>query len=135
MLKQILVVALSILLSTYCTAMPPFKGKIYTPGDIHQFKALLQTNDFVIVDFFAEWCSACKQMKKAIESLAQDKEFDNILFVNINTEYHRALAAEYHVFSLPTVILFVDGTPIHTVYGYYDKKTLKQIIRDTFFSY
>ena len=133
MFNQI-VVTLFILLGS-CNAAPPAnKGKIYTPGDIHQFNTVLQTNDLIVVDFFADWCSLCKQMKKTFESLAQDKEFDSILFVNINTEHHRTLAAEYHVFSLPTVILFVDGTPIHTIYGYYDKKTLKQIIRDTFFS-
>lgn len=109
------------------------RGRIYKPGNDADFQRMLDLNEFVVVDFYADWCSPCKQMDKVINSLAEDDYNNTILFIKVDTEKHHALAAKYHVYSLPTIVLLVDGEPINTIYGYRDKKSFKQIIHDTFF--
>lgn len=109
------------------------KGKIYTPGSVKQFKDMLAANDLVVVDFYADWCHPCKLMHEVFDALAQDKDLDNILFIKIDTVAYPALSYEYAIQSLPTTILFVDGSQINRIYGYYSKKSLKKKIQETFF--
>lgn len=109
------------------------KGQIYTPGTSAHFKEMIQRHDRVVVDFYADWCHGCKQLHKIMDQLAQDSELESILFVKINTEEHRMLVHEFQIYTLPTIIFFHDGSIIHTVYGYHDKKKIKQIIKNTFF--
>lgn len=109
------------------------KGKLYTPATTQQFNEILQKHEFVVVDFYAEWCQPCRQLHKVLDALAADKDLDEILFVKIDTQQHSALASTYNITSIPVIILFVDGTLLTTVYGYKDKKTLKQILQQSFF--
>ncbi len=108
----------------------PIKGKIFRPGTEEHFETMLQRYDIILVDFFADWCGPCKQMHKVIEALAQDRDLDEVLFIEVDTEIQRTLSAKYHISALPTIIIFVDGTPLRTLYGYQDKKSLKKILQE-----
>ena len=108
------------------------RGKIYHPGTDEHFHNALNTFDLVVVDFYADWCGPCKQMHKVMEDLATDIDCDDVLFIKVNTDHQRSLSNRYNITSLPTIMFFVDGNPIHTVYGYHNKRQMKDLITKTF---
>lgn len=83
-----------------------------TPGgdgssvDRAQFDALLDGSDVVLAHFTAEWSRPCQRFADALDRVAADYP---VRTVRIDIESNPALAAEFEVKCLPTVVLFVDG--------------------------
>ncbi len=65
----------------------PTNTKVITITDEKELEKLIQEDDTqVIVEFSANWCSACTQVKKPFEEVAAESEFNKIIFVCINIE-------------------------------------------------
>ena len=71
-------------------------------------------------------------MHKIMDDLATDIDCDDVLFIKVNTDQQRNLSNRYNITSLPTIMFFVDGNPIKTIYGYHNKKQMKDLIKQTF---
>tara|TARA_R110002051_G_scaffold266416_1_gene326226 strand:+ start:9588 stop:9899 length:312 start_codon:yes stop_codon:yes gene_type:complete len=72
------------------------------------FQHVLDTNEVVLVDFWADWCAPCKMLSPSINQLKN--EFDGRAIVGkVNTTVENALAARYGIRSLPTILIFKDG--------------------------
>ncbi len=69
----------------------------------------------VVVDFWAEWCMPCKQLKPTIEEIG--KERDDIDVVKVNIDEADEKPQEYGVRSVPNVKLFVDGKIVDEFIG------------------
>ncbi|KAI1356913.1 thioredoxin [Xylaria sp. FL0043] len=92
------------------------------------FSSVLKESRLVVADFYANWCAPCKQIAPVYEQLSQSiSKPKAITFVKINTEAQRALAAEFAVTSLPTFILFRDGSVVEKVKGA-DPQGLRSLI-------
>ncbi len=70
------------------------------------FEDVITNNDFVIIDFWADWCGPCKNFAPIFEE-ASEKHPD-IVFGKINTEKEQELAAHFQIRSIPTLMIFRD---------------------------
>ena len=68
----------------------------------------IRNNRGVMVYFSTPTCSVCKVLKPKIINLLKDK-YTKIKFVYINTESSIELTAQTNVFSVPTILFYVNG--------------------------
>ncbi|WP_436496546.1 thioredoxin [Actinokineospora sp. HUAS TT18] len=76
---------------------------------------VLRRDEVVLVDFWAQWCPPCHMIAPVLDEIA--KERAGLVVSKINTDENPTAARDYQVMSLPTLILFRDGMPIHTIVG------------------
>ena len=70
----------------------------------------------VLVDFWASWCGPCRMVSPVIDQIAE--EYDGEITVGkVNVDNEGALAAEYAVVSIPTVMLFKGGKVVEKLVG------------------
>ena len=63
----------------------------------------------VLLDFWAEWCGPCKSIAPLLETIANDYK-DRLQVVKLNIDENPLTAPKYNVRSIPTLLLFKDGT-------------------------
>ncbi len=77
---------------------------------------VINSNIPVAVDFWASWCGPCKMLAPVFEELSA--EYDaKVKFCKVNIDEQGALAAEYGVVSIPTVIIFKNGKEAKRIVG------------------
>jgi thioredoxin 1 len=80
----------------------------------------------VLVDFFASWCGPCTMLSPLVEKLA--KEHPEVKVVKVDVDQAEALAASFNVYSIPTLIYFLDGVEQKQSVGYIPEPSLKKLV-------
>jgi len=84
--------------------------------DEHAFREELKKRKVLVADFWAEWCIPCRMVSPIIERLAR-KYAGRASFVKVNVDECRDLAIEHGIMSIPTVIVFVNGSEYRRFVG------------------
>ncbi len=98
-------------------------------SDIHHVTAdtfqseVLEADVPVLVDFTAVWCGPCKMLEPIVEELAGEWE-GRVKVVKLDVDHNQALAMNYQVMGVPTLILFKDGQVRERLTGYRPKKQI-----------
>ena len=107
---------------------PLFKGHAIS-ATADTFPKHIQQNDIpVVVDFWAEWCGPCKMMAPTYETVAKDLE-PQFRFLKVDTETEPALAAQYNIRSIPTLMVFKNGKIAAHRAGAVDANSLRNWLR------
>jgi thioredoxin 1 len=68
------------------------------------FNDLIEKNDIVLVDFWAEWCGPCRAFAPTFE--AASKKYPDVTFVKVDTDAQQELAGAFQIRSIPTLMVF-----------------------------
>ena len=69
-----------------------------------------------LVDFWAPWCGPCRTQGPIVDKVAEKVE-GRPKVAKINVDESRQIAAQYGIRSIPTIIVFKDGEPLHQFVG------------------
>lgn len=87
-------------------------------------KEVLQSEQPVLVDFWATWCGPCMRQAPIVEELAEE----GYAVGKIDVDQEPELAQKFHIMSIPTLLIFKDGKEVNRVVGLTNKETLKGML-------
>jgi thioredoxin 1 len=87
-------------------------------------KEVLQSEQAVLVDFWAEWCGPCHAIAPVLDQIASERS--DLRVVKLNIDEEPEVAQRYGVMSIPTLILFKDGEPAAAAVGAMPKSMLEE---------
>jgi len=90
------------------------------------FSDIIEGNDLVIIDFWAEWCGPCRAYAPVFERVSE--EFTDVVFAKVDTEVEQALAGSFGIRSIPTTIAFKDGVGVFMQPGALPEDALRDLI-------
>ncbi len=82
----------------------------------------------VVVDFWAEWCGPCRMLAPVLAQFAE--RHSDIKVGKVNVDQQHALAAQFGIMSIPTLILFKGGEPVAQRIGLQNAASLEQFIAE-----
>jgi thioredoxin 1 len=90
-------------------------------------KDVLQSNQPVLVDFWAAWCAPCRMLAPTVEAVAE-KYAGNARVVKLNVDENPAISQRYGIKGIPTLILFKGGKEEERVVGATSKEAISRMI-------
>lgn len=92
---------------------------------LEEFNKLLNTDKYVLVDFYADWCLPCRQLAPVIATIAQEMK-NKIIVIRINQDNNKLLMDALRVYELPTILIYKNQTIKWTGIGFFGKEIIEE---------
>lgn len=92
------------------------------------FESIKQSEKPVLLDFYADWCGPCRMVAPIVEEIAEERE--DIVVGKINVDNNPALAEQFGVFSIPTLVVLKNGEEVTRATGARPKDAILDMIDD-----
>lgn len=89
------------------------------------FDEAVKKYDTIVVDCWAPWCGPCQMVGPVIEELAKEMQ-GKIVFGKLNVDENPATSTKHQIMSIPTLLVFKNGTIVDRLIGAMPKDMLKQ---------
>jgi thioredoxin 1 len=94
-----------------------------------KFKEVIQQSDeAVLVDFYADWCAPCQTMNPVLEDVVKEME-GKVKLYKLNVDRNPQVSLQFGVRSIPHYILFKKGKILWRKGGYMTKRELLQSLK------
>jgi thioredoxin 1 len=95
--------------------------------DESHFQQFVKTHQFVVVDFWAEWCGPCRRIAPIMDELSMEFE-GKVTFGKCNTDDNRGLSMQFNIDAIPAMMLFANGQLVDRIIGAYPKEAIREKI-------
>lgn len=102
-------------------------GNVVELNDGNFSSEVLESDQPVLVDFWAPWCHPCRMLAPTVEELANDYA-GKVRVGKLNTDEARQVAIQYQIQSIPTLMLFKGGEVVERTMGVQPKSNLAMLI-------
>ena len=101
---------------------------VFETSDADFAKQVLESEEPVLVDFWATWCAPCKAIAPTLDALATQYK-GKVKVAKVNIDEQQQTAQAYGIRSIPTLLLFKGGKVIEQIVGAVPKARLEETFK------
>lgn len=90
------------------------------------FRDTVEGNETVFIDFWAAWCGPCRMFAPVYDQVSA--EHPDVVFAKVDTEAQQALAANFNIQAIPTLMAIRDGVVLYSQAGALGKNALEDLV-------
>ena len=105
------------------------KSVINSIEDANQFNKILEKSKkrLLVLDFYADWCPACKELAPILEKIAKEKG-KTVSIYKINVDRNQELSNSFRITGIPHVAFFKNKKNVYSLTGLYPKSMYLKVI-------